>query len=48
MTVIHEMMVEADTTGYIEPPTDDEQNDLKPEQLPETIEQAGDFISLEF
>ena len=44
MTVIHEMMVEADTTGYIEPPIDYEQNDFKPEQLPESIEQAGDLF----
>ncbi len=40
------MMVEADTTGYVEPPIDDEPNDLKPEQIPEIVEQAGNQLKM--
>ena len=50
LTVIHEMTVEADTTGYVEPPIDeDSEESIKMEEsipgkgleLPDAIEQTG-------
>ena len=55
LTVIHEMIVEADTTGYVDPPIDEEPEDEKNMeesipgnglQLPDAIERAGRPINV--